>query len=116
MWSNEVVNSFTTEKGNNLGKKKSTTEKRQGLWDLMSSTILGAVKTTKKTGREFFIFEGNELPINVLSFWQWSTSQLLGNALRGVLAEFIVASAIGVLELNPVKVKYDKLREAINEN
>lgn len=38
------------------------------------------------------------LPINVLSFWQWSTSELLGNALRGVLAEFIVASAIEVLD------------------
>lgn len=34
----------------------------------------------------------------MLSFWQWSTSELLGNALRGVLAEFIVASAIDVLE------------------
>jgi hypothetical protein len=38
------------------------------------------------------------LPENILSFWQWSSSELLGNALRGVLAEFIVASAIDVLE------------------
>ena len=39
-----------------------------------------------------------ELPVNVLSFWRWSTSELLGNALRGILAEFIVASAIDALD------------------
>ena len=59
---------------------------------------LQAVKTTKKTGEEPFVFNGNEVPLNVLSFWQWSSSELLGNALRGVLAEFIVASTIDVLE------------------
>ena len=31
---------------------------------------LQAVKTTKKTGKEPFVFDGNELPLNVLSFWQ----------------------------------------------
>ena len=36
----------------------------------------------------------------MLSFWQWSSSELLGNALRGILAEFIVASSIDVLN-NP---------------
>ncbi|WP_233487285.1 hypothetical protein [Candidatus Thioglobus autotrophicus] len=59
---------------------------------------LQAVKTAKKTGKEPFVFDGNEMPLNVLSFWQWSSSELLGNALRGVLAEFIVASTIDVLE------------------
>ena len=59
---------------------------------------LQAVKTTKKTGEEPFVFNGSEVPLNVLSFWQWSSSELLGNALRGVLAEFIVASTIDVLE------------------
>jgi len=34
----------------------------------------------------------------VLSFWKWSSSELLGNALRGVLAEFIVASTIDVID------------------
>jgi hypothetical protein len=61
-------------------------------------TILRATQASKKTGQEQFIFNGEQLPITVLSFWQWSSSELLGNALRGVLAEFIVASAIDVLE------------------
>jgi hypothetical protein len=60
--------------------------------------MLDSVKTIMKTGKEPFIFNGDNLPINVLSFWQWSTSELLGNALRGVLAEFIVASTIDILD------------------
>lgn len=60
--------------------------------------ILSAMKTKKKTGQELFIFNGKPLPENVLSFWQWSSSELLGNALRGGVAEFIVASVIDVLE------------------
>ena len=33
-----------------------------------------------------------------MSFWQWTSSELLGNALRGILAEFIVASTIDILD------------------
>ncbi len=62
--------------------------------------MLSAIKTLKKIGNEPFIFNNEQLPLNVTSFWQWSSSELLGNALRGVLAEFIVASTIDVLE-NP---------------
>jgi hypothetical protein len=64
----------------------------------MQSDNLEAVNTTLKTGKESFVFNGDKLPINVLSFWQWSTSELLGNALRGILAEFIVASTIDALD------------------
>jgi len=60
--------------------------------------ILEAIQSSKKTGQESFIFEGKETNHNVLSFWQWSNSDLLGNSLRGILAEYIVASAIGVLQ------------------
>jgi len=64
----------------------------------MRNNNLQAVETVIKTGKEPFISNGDNLPINVLSFWKWSTSELLGNALRGVLAEFIVASTIDVLD------------------
>lgn len=57
-----------------------------------------AVQTTKKSGQEAFRFNSKELPINILSFWQWSSSELLENALRGKLAEFIVASSINILD------------------
>lgn len=66
----------------------------------LGNHMLSAIKTLKKIGNEPFIFNNEQLPLNVTSFWQWSSSELLGNALRGVLAEFIVASTIDVLE-NP---------------
>lgn len=46
------------------------------------------------TGKESFTFNTENLDFNLLGFWQWSSSDLLMNTLRGVLAEYIVASAI----------------------
>ena len=60
--------------------------------------MLQAIHTVKKTGQEPFIFEEKTLPLNILSFWQWSSSELLKNALRGKLAEFLVASTIDVID------------------
>jgi len=60
--------------------------------------MLSAIETAKKTGKEPFILNGEKLPFDVSTFWQWSSSELLGNALRGVLAEFIIASALGITE------------------
>lgn len=53
------------------------------------------IEAQSKTGFEPFRYKGEELDIEVLSFWRWAHSDLLGNALRGILAEFIVAKAIG---------------------
>lgn len=46
------------------------------------------------TGKELFHSNGKKLNFDLLSFWQWSSSEILGNALRGVLAEYIVAKDI----------------------
>ncbi len=56
---------------------------------------LPAIEITRKNGNEPFLVNNYPLPFNLLSFWQWSSSDLVGNALRGVLAEYIVASAVG---------------------
>lgn len=56
---------------------------------------LDAIKSTRKTGSEPFRANGKSLPNTLLSFWQWSSSELVGNALRGMLAEYIVASDLG---------------------
>lgn len=50
---------------------------------------------TKLTGNEHFMFDG--MPINklLLDFWSWSSSYLLTDGIRGELAEFLVATAIG---------------------
>jgi len=52
-------------------------------------------KLTPKSGEERFHLDGKYLDFNLLSFWQWSSSEILGNALRGILAEYIVAIDIG---------------------
>src|SRR5215208_5272042 len=49
---------------------------------------------TRKSGRERFRDGANELDFDLLSFWQWSASNLLSNATRGVVAEYIVARAL----------------------
>ena len=48
------------------------------------------------TGTEPFLFHGDPVGIRLSDFWSWSSSDLLNNTLRGVLAEFIVASALGI--------------------
>ncbi|MBT3314254.1 MAG: hypothetical protein HN390_06535 [Anaerolineae bacterium] len=64
----------------------------------MTSSKLPEIKPKKKTGTEKFHNNGTSLPFNLLSFWQWSSSDLLSNSLRGILAEFIVASAISNID------------------
>ena len=60
----------------------------------------------RKTGLEPFTLYDNDLPLNVLSFFFFFCSELLGNELSGKLAEYIVASAIDGL---------DRLREEWDE-
>lgn len=41
---------------------------------------------------------GRPLGPDLLSFWRWSGSDLVGNTGRGVLAEYIVAVALGIAD------------------
>jgi hypothetical protein len=61
-------------------------------------TELRARALVRKTGAEKF--HENDIPIgaNLLGYWQWSASDLLGNTERGRLAEYIVATAVGVAD------------------
>lgn len=45
-------------------------------------------------GDENFLQKDQEFDFTVLDFWRWSASDLLNNAQRGVLAEFIVLKAL----------------------
>jgi hypothetical protein len=57
---------------------------------------LGRIKVERRLGDERFLSDGHDLGFDLLSFWQWNTSDLVSNATRGVLAEYIVARALGV--------------------
>lgn len=49
-----------------------------------------------KTGEEVLTFENKNVGYNLLDFWKWSVSDIVSNATRGRLAEFIVGTAINL--------------------
>lgn len=59
---------------------------------------LAPIKKTRKTGLEKFYYKGDEKSFSLLDFWGWSTSDLVNNTIRGILAEFIVAQSLGIAE------------------
>jgi hypothetical protein len=50
----------------------------------------------RKSGTERFHRNGAQLGFDLLNFWQWSSSDLVNNVLRGRLAEYIVAQDLSV--------------------
>lgn len=61
-------------------------------------TDLKRLNVTRKEGREPFHTNGRQLDFDLLSFWRWSASDLVSNATRGIIAEYIVARALGLAE------------------
>lgn len=57
---------------------------------------LSRIQTRPKTGLEPFHSNEALTGITLSDFWRWSTSDLASNATIGVLAEFIIAQALGV--------------------
>jgi hypothetical protein len=60
------------------------------------SEDLRRLMVMRKTGHEPFHAHGQALGFNLMSFWQWAVSDLVSNATRGRLAEYIVAQALGL--------------------
>lgn len=56
---------------------------------------IGRIDPVRLRGTEHFSLRGSSLQLTVLDFWAWSASDLMQNTTRGILAEFIVAHAIG---------------------
>jgi hypothetical protein len=59
----------------------------------------------RRAGTEPFHNGGQTLPFTVPEFWRWASSDLMGNALRGVLAEYLVAQALECA--NGARVEWD---------
>ncbi len=57
---------------------------------------LGAIEAKRREGGESFHERGRNLGFDVMGFWQWSSSDLVSNATRGILAEYLVARALTV--------------------
>lgn len=62
----------------------------------MADSSLGRLKVTRKSGAEPFRDGKTKLGFDLLDFWRWSVSDLVSNATRGRLAEYIVARALGI--------------------
>lgn len=65
--------------------------------DNVSELVKGVVTTKRLNGKE--VFKGSEgsplAAADILDYWGWAYSDIVGNTNRGALAEFIVAKAIG---------------------
>jgi len=57
---------------------------------------LNRIPVTRRDGSERFSFGEEDLGFDLLGFWQWSASDLVSNTMRGVLAEYLVARALGI--------------------
>jgi len=63
------------------------------------------MNVNRKTGEEHFHIDNKALDKKLINFWSWSQSDILNNSLRGVLAEYIVAVALGVDDC--VRIEWD---------
>ena len=61
-----------------------------------SAVLAPPLVKRRQSGKERFRRHGATLPFSVQDFWAWSSSDLMSNALRGRVAEFLVAQALGV--------------------
>ncbi|TLM65008.1 MAG: hypothetical protein FDZ70_11320 [Actinobacteria bacterium] len=57
---------------------------------------LGPLELRLKSGSESFTANGEPAGFDLLEYWRWSGSDLVDNTARGVLAEYIVAKALGI--------------------
>jgi hypothetical protein len=57
-----------------------------------------ALPRKRRDGSEPFHDEGTNQDFDLLSFWQWGYSDIMSNTLRGVLAEYLVAQAMGAVQ------------------
>lgn len=61
----------------------------------MPENTLPKLSVVRKIGSERFRSGDSDTDFDLLEFWQWSMSGLVDNTTRGILAEFIVARAVG---------------------
>jgi hypothetical protein len=71
----------------------------------MKQYHIPAAAVEPKSGKEAFTIGNEKLNISLKDFWSWSQSDLLSNALRGVIAEYIVGQDVKAKER--VRVEWD---------
>ncbi|HEY1013853.1 MAG TPA: hypothetical protein VGE07_14175 [Herpetosiphonaceae bacterium] len=59
---------------------------------------LDALPAQRKQGHEPFHASGLPIGPHLTNFWQWMGSDVVSNTMRGLLAEYLVATALGVAD------------------
>lgn len=71
-----------------------------------------AITPQRKNGDEPLLSPDGKPVAQLVDFWRWAYSDLVGNAERGALAEYIVACALGIASAERVSWdKYDLITE-----
>lgn len=78
----------------------------EGQRDPPAHNDLDALPVTRKTGDEPFTQQGRDLGASLRGFWSWACSDLVNNALRGVLAEYVVGLALDCVD-GGTRVEWD---------
>ena len=68
---------------------------------------LGPIDANRRKGTEPFRDSEGSLGFDLLSFWQWSSSDLVSNATRGILAEYLVARALDAVPSAKIRDEWD---------
>lgn len=89
--------------------------------DVGEVTLLSKIDEKRKNGDERFIVDNKAINNRLVEFWQWAFSSLSDNALRGSLAEYIVASALGINKLvqenwKPYDLDYNNFKVEIKSS
>lgn len=72
----------------------------------MTHESLEALVVTPRTGDEPFTHQDKSIGADLLGFWRWAYSDLVSNATRGVLAEYIVGLALRCVD-DCVRAEWD---------
>jgi hypothetical protein len=70
-----------------------------------ATSNLHALTVLRKIGAEPFHAAQQTLPFTLLDFWRWCSSDLANNAMRGVVAEYLVACDLGLAD--GIRVEWD---------
>lgn len=73
---------------------------------MSNDTNFGRIRPKNKTGNEPFHSDGESRLFVLKDFWGWYASDLVDNATRGCLAEFLVAKALDAVSSDSVREQW----------
>lgn len=82
--------------GRSVARSSQEGETQLSSSEQLSKSELAALEIVRRLGDEQFREGDRDLGFDLLDFWQWCSSDLTNNVMRGIVAEYLVARALGV--------------------